>query len=199
MQPETFCIALKNNPVSKNLLSECLQSAEQFGWTVTLFDAVEGNSITEETWNALGIIPSLDNKFQKRKGAQGCSLSHYHLWKYCIDKNSPIVILEHDALILRPWEDISGDYDVTKLHVQVTKIKEDQYTGGWTESTHAYYITPAGADRLVKWVKENFLYHADCMLGSNIVDVGYLENTMVRLNPNNISTIHDKKNNNLRI
>ena len=31
-----------------------------------------------------------------------CFLSHYHLWKRCVDENEPLLILEHDAIFIRP-------------------------------------------------------------------------------------------------
>jgi GR25 family glycosyltransferase involved in LPS biosynthesis len=198
MQPKTFCIALKNNDISIRLLNDCLDSANQFGWNIEIFNAVDGNSIDSNTWDNLGILPSADTKFQTRKGAQGCSLSHYLLWQKCISFNTPIVVLEHDALILSPWVDINTNFDVTKLYTPITKMKSDQYTGNWSLSTYAYYITPVGAEKLINWVKNNFLYHADTMLGTNVINFSHVDNTIVGLNPNNISTLHYKKNN-LRI
>jgi len=36
----------------------------------------------------------------------GCSLSHYLLWQRCVELDQPILILEHDAVFLRPLPDI---------------------------------------------------------------------------------------------
>lgn len=38
-----------------------------------------------------------------------CMVSHMRAWQYCIDMNEPIMVLEQDALFIRPfkWEDVS--------------------------------------------------------------------------------------------
>ena len=57
-------------------------------------------------------------KFKKgRAGVFGCFLSHYYLWKQCVEDNVPYLILEHDGYFLRPLpKDILEKFeDVLKL------------------------------------------------------------------------------------
>ena len=35
----------------------------------------------------------------------GCSMSHFMLWKKCVELDEPILILEHDSVFLRPFPD----------------------------------------------------------------------------------------------
>ena len=37
----------------------------------------------------------------------GCSMSHYLLWRHCIDLDEPILILEHDAVFIAPLPEVS--------------------------------------------------------------------------------------------
>ena len=36
----------------------------------------------------------------------GCSMSHFELWKYCVEIDEPILILEHDAVFARQLPDV---------------------------------------------------------------------------------------------
>jgi len=191
---KTFCITLKNNTISEKLSQECIESGETFGWNIEIFEAISAHDISDSTWKNLSLTPSKDKKFQGRKGAQGCFLSHYHLWNTCVKINENIIILEHDAIIKSCWEPIENlDVDILKLHTLVRKEKEDIFTGKWNVGSHGYLLTPAGAEKLISWAKNNFAYHIDIMIGDKIVSYKNMDYTMVDLNKNNISTIFQRK------
>lgn len=44
-----------------------------------------------------------------------CMVSHMRAWQHCIDMNEPIMVLEQDALFIRPfkWEDVSDPKPLT--------------------------------------------------------------------------------------
>jgi GR25 family glycosyltransferase involved in LPS biosynthesis len=184
-----FCIAIKNHDQSIKMLTDCLASAKKHDWNVEPYWGFDKNYITDETWKTVGLTPSQDKKFQKRVGAQGCFLSHYHLWQRCLTLNEPIIILEHDAVIEQSFTNIVTDKDLIKLYTAFKKNNEDQYTGKWSSASHAYYITPVGAEKLITWSKQNFGYHVDVMFGTNIINWGYYDNDLVSMNKNAISTI----------
>ncbi len=184
-----FCIALKDNKQSIKMLEDCLLSAKNFDWNVEVFWGVNKDSITKDVWKHFNISPSTDVKFRKRLGAQGCFLSHYQLWLKCLDLNTEIIILEHDAIINSPLPEIVTDKDLVKLYRRNRKNHTDRYTGIWNVGSHAYYITPQGARKLIKWSKNNFGYHVDTMLGDKIVEYEYFNVDLVTLNKNNESTI----------
>jgi GR25 family glycosyltransferase involved in LPS biosynthesis len=68
-----------------------------------------------------------------RLGVIGCFLSHFYLWKKCIELNEPILILEHDAEIIRniDWlnELDNSDWDMIHLDPCISYLLEgfDQY------------------------------------------------------------------------
>lgn len=55
-----------------------------------------------------------DSPYGNYKPRFACTLSHYNLWKLCVDTNETIMILEHDALFKRK-------FDYSEI--------EDQFTG----------------------------------------------------------------------
>lgn len=98
----------------------------------------------------------------------GCFLSHFHLWEKCLSLQEPIVIMEHDALIKAPPPSISYKWNIVnlgkpsynklkkpnRLRYLWSKIKQSpivikHFSMSHLPGTHAYYITPTGAQQLV--------------------------------------------------
>jgi GR25 family glycosyltransferase involved in LPS biosynthesis len=91
-QPKTFVIAIKGHSVSENQLQDCLISAEKFNWNIEVFWGVNGRAITDKTWSDEGIFPRLDKPTMHRVGVQGCFLSHWTLWKKCVELKNLIIV-----------------------------------------------------------------------------------------------------------
>lgn len=118
-----------------------------------------------------------------------CFLSHYLLWKKCVQDSEPFIIFEHDAFIYRPvplkiLE--KSTYDVVGLNhpigatrkseqfyaevlkgteniVPVPKIDNDQIPQGLAGNS-AYYIKPAGAQKLLDLVREYGAWPNDAIM-----------------------------------
>lgn len=173
-QPKTFVIALKNHEISEKQLRDCLQSASANNWHVEIFWGIYGNTLTDEDWKKIEIIPHIG-----KVGARGCFYSHYLLWKKCIELNEPIVILEHDAIINKEWPILEIDNAIIKLHKHYRKDPENlkwnhSVTGQWSPSTHAYCITPQLCNILINTAKSLGAYPADVFMGRNIISVQLL-------------------------
>lgn len=177
-QPKTFVIAIKGHAISEQQLTECLDSATKFHWKVETFWGVDGRTITEDTWKKECITPRLDKPTMSKPGVQGCFLSHWALWKKCIELNVPIIILEHDALIQDYWKPLSIDQSVVKLHryYKQKSPKYDDDSGLWSPSGHAYCITPYHASKLIEFVHKTGAYEADRILGTKVVGLEHLGN-----------------------
>ena len=72
--------------------------------TYEVFNAVDGYAIDYDNLLSRGfdiyhqwIDPILKTKLTK--GEVGCFLSHWEIWKKCVEKNEPILVLEDDAII----------------------------------------------------------------------------------------------------
>jgi GR25 family glycosyltransferase involved in LPS biosynthesis len=108
-------IRLKGNSISEKYALECIEQASKFEIDVSYFDAVNGLEYQKHL-TQLNINPRY--KFKKGKaGVYGCFLSHYYLWKKCIEDDIPYTILEHDGFFIKPLpEDILDNFDdVLKL------------------------------------------------------------------------------------
>lgn len=191
-QPKTFVIAIKGHAVSESLLQDCLASAKKFNWNIEVFWGIDGRTITENNWKAEGLFPRLDKPTMDRPGVQGCFLSHWNLWKHCVEINEPIIILEHDAIILKTWESIEIDKSIIKLHRIYSPKKEkiDIDTGQWNKSGHAYCITPTHAKNLINFSKEHGAIVVDILIGSKIAPI-------INLNPSWVErqNLHSTTNN----
>jgi GR25 family glycosyltransferase involved in LPS biosynthesis len=187
-QPPAYCIFLDKNEYSCTKLNQVIHSGKKYGWTVEGIPGVEGDKIN---WKAENILPSLERKFQRRKGAQGCFMSHYNLWKHCLKINSPIIILEHDIIFIDQWKPITLTHDVLKLFKK-TKLISNEFTGEWQVGAHAYIITPNGAKKLINWVENNFAFHADILIGSLIINWSNLDIDIVTIDSDNVSTTRFK-------
>lgn len=176
LQPKAFVIAIKGHSISEQQLQDCLSSAKKFNWEVNVFWGIDGKTITENTWISEGLFPRLDKPTMSKLGVQGCFLSHYSLWKKCLEINEPIIILEHDALVQDFWTPIEIDNAVIKLHRHYSRknIKLDNDTGEWSKSGHAYCILPSHAKTLIDFVKKHGAFEVDRIIGSKVIPFKHL-------------------------
>jgi glycosyl transferase family 25 len=198
-QPKTFVITIPNHPHSQSMSKQCIESGAVFEWNLEKFNAIDGYNLSINDWDYYNIrlpenVKGERSKFLKRKGVQGCFLSHYLLWKKSVDINEPIIILEHDAIITDFWKPIDVSTDVLKLFtVSYSSVKDDTFTGTWQVGAQAYIITPVGASKLIAWIDKNFAYHADTLLGNKIVTWQNYNSDLIVLNSDNISTTNFKR------
>lgn len=99
-----YIIALPRHPLSQKHLKECIQSCEQVGQNYVVWEGFDG------TAGEIQIPPQCaDNPFFRvfkvtdhwlTKTEVACALSHISLWLHCIIIDRPIIILEHDAIML---------------------------------------------------------------------------------------------------
>lgn len=208
---KTFIIRMKNNDISEDLANDLIKTLEKFSIEYSLFDAVYGDNIEDE-WNKNNLrFFHKQNENKKLLGVKGCFLSHYLLWKKCIELNKPILILEHDAQIIRkiPENILNYDYEVLnldyasrvesdyELHLKSDKGKDiiswpiAPKKKGWLSQAnkssikgiHAYIVKPIGAKKLVDFAKENGTVPADVHVNSMFVDLRYTVTSYARINP----------------
>ena len=175
-QPKTFVIAIKGHPVSESQLQDCLASAKKFNWNVEVFWGVDGRYISDQTWKNEEIFVRTDKPTIHRAGVRGCFLSHWSLWKKCIELNEPIIILEHDAVIQKKWELIELGDSIVKLHRHYAgkKVKYDVDSGNWSKSGHAYCISPFHAKILIEFVRRVGAYEVDIIMGDKVIPLRHL-------------------------
>jgi hypothetical protein len=108
---KAFIIALQGNAHSQALAARALETSLANGYEARLHRAY-----TPETGRRLlrrhrivavreGMVPHFEwhRRWTRSGGMLGCFASHYSLWLKCAERDEDLIILEHDARVLRPW------------------------------------------------------------------------------------------------
>jgi GR25 family glycosyltransferase involved in LPS biosynthesis len=155
------------------LAERAIQSAGSVGVRAELFDAVE-RPVADRTRRQLGLEAGpLAEEYCDRDAATGCFLSMYLLWRRIRERNAPAIILEHDAVFTaRPDLDNPGEVvNLGRPSYGEYREKDEpgvyplfSKEGGYFPGSHGYYVTPTGADRLIRAAHRDGVQPADLFL-----------------------------------
>jgi GR25 family glycosyltransferase involved in LPS biosynthesis len=178
-QPRCYVIA---HPTSTAVV-DCIASLKKHKWEFEVVSAVNGHTVTEQTWRSIGVQMSTDGKMSRRPGAQGCWLSHWRLWNRCVETNQPMIVLEHDAVVTAPWPtDLNIEPTLIKLYT-TAECKVNPAFGLWSKGAHAYTLTPTQAQRLISHARANSAQAVDKHLGEKVVSWTFYSTDLFVLNP----------------
>ncbi|CAB4138153.1 Glycosyl transferase, family 25 [uncultured Caudovirales phage] len=179
MQPTCYVITHAGSRV----IDDCIASLRKYNWKFEKFNAVNGQTITQADWQRIGIELSDKGKMSRRPGAQGCWHSHYKLWNKCLTDNTPIVIMEHDAVVNGLWpETLDISNKLVKLYL-TAECKVNPAYGRWSKGAHAYTLTPAQALTLIDHARQYGAQAVDKHLGDLVLPWTFLGQDLVTLNP----------------
>lgn len=200
-----YIISLKDNEVSQKFTQRCAQSCEAVQQPYKIFYGFDAtNSKVKNQDYQLGQPVGELGEIKVPDALQGqafinflrlqrsdlmytqiaCFLSHYALWCLCLDIDKPIVILEHDAIMVKP-------YHVHKFYNNIVYLgSKEQHIGGkevysipphgsdhkglyrFICRAHAYAIDPAVAKNLVSYaIKQGINTSLDVMMRSDIFSI----------------------------
>lgn len=199
-------ITLSSIPASVAAADRCIRSADI---PVKKFEA-----ITEEyaskvlrdlglQWNYPWKGEELDIKSGLKKSAYktanplkrvACFLSHYVLWKKCVESDEPIIILEHDAIFIRPFESyafMKAKCDIISLNdprgatrkaqdfhaelqrnpqtIQRVPTIDDLMVPQGLPGNSAYIIKPSGARKMMDLAKEFGAWPNDALMCKQLI------------------------------
>lgn len=107
---KAYIITIRGHEGSESMAERCIKSCEKVGQSAEIFDAFDG---TGKLSKDIVIPKHSENKdwvsWLKLTNATlskqeiCCYLSHFALWIKCIELDQPIIALEHDAVMLRPF------------------------------------------------------------------------------------------------
>tara|TARA_B100001109_G_scaffold253099_1_gene250260 strand:- start:2167 stop:2850 length:684 start_codon:yes stop_codon:yes gene_type:complete len=198
--------------LSENLAQECIESAKKFGIQAKIFPATWGKDIDKHfVEQDLKIYKKGQKKKDINPGLKGCLLSHYRLWKKCIESQEPMMIFEHDNIVLRDipqkllntfedvlhldfasrqvtdYEDFTETYngdDVKQWCPQIPRLSgHELYNKTHIKGSHAYIIKPLGAIKMVDWVWNVGALSPDLAMNSTAIDLRYTLTSFCRINP----------------
>ena len=200
---KSFHIVLKDHKLGEELGNKNIAIAKQFGLDANLFEAVPGNNCSH-LFKQHKVRPPQTHKL----GHHGCFMSHFLLWKKCIELNETIVILEHDGVFLRnlpdniednfldicrldsccAWkdsyeDDIRAVLDNSIEYFKPDTVYKEKDFGNFYIGQYGYLIKPQAAEKLIKRAKQIGAHAVDMFIGTQVVDIVSVTATIVRLDP----------------
>lgn len=204
-------ITLENHPVSQQLAARCVSSCVHVGMTHQLWPAFDGTSgeihvptmFEHESWLKLLKFTS----YKMTTSEIACAISHISLWIKCVELDVPIVILEHDAVMVNAYRKHAfrnsiawlgnrngvHQYDQGAFPLTSPPMPGETVTTIHMDTCQAYAVDPLSANNLLVSVLDRGIYApVDIMIKSNkfcIVQTG-----IYNMGDNNISTINRHQN-----
>jgi hypothetical protein len=207
-----YIITLMGNSTSEELANRCAESCNSVGMPHQFWRAFDGT-------NAGDIIvpPQLENqswlkliKFTSYKmtlSEIACAMSHISLWIKCIELDRPIVILEHDAILVQPYRKhffrnsvcwLGNRNGLAQIQEGAVPLKSPPMPGETPTTIHidtcqAYAVDPLSANMLLTSILDRGLYApVDIMIKSNKFCI--TQTGIYNISENVVSTI-DRHNN----
>jgi len=102
---QAYIIRVKNHEISEKLAKRCADSCDEVGQKYQFWDAFNGLGTEIQPpaqYSDIVKMVKVTDHYLTR-GEVACALSHISLWAHCVLIDKPIVILEHDAIMLQPY------------------------------------------------------------------------------------------------
>ena len=182
---KAICLYLKDVEESKQLALRCVATCKQFDLDVKLF---EGHTPSmAKQWiekNNLHIFdpgPKLYKIKMQKPGVQGCLASHYHGWKHCVEINEPLIILEHDAVMVaghvnQPFDEVlqldEHRYkDDPEMELDVIDNTYERKGVKMMNGAHSYIVKPKAAQKLIDAIHNHGMAPADWHISERYVKI----------------------------
>lgn len=160
-----YIIRLSNNSISSRLSDRCMQSCREVGMPAKYWEGFDGTSGTHvlspshlKDKDYFNWVKVHDNKITPSQ--IGCALSHFSLWCHCLTIDRPIVILEHDAVMIRKMDTFEF-YNVIQFLGSIEQMR----------GAPQYIIPPHGTayDRRLRFIGRAHAYAVDPQICKNLV------------------------------
>jgi len=105
---KAYIITIKNHENSEKMAARCLESCHRVEQDAEIFDAFDGTGseiiVPEHSRNKDWVSWLKLTNTTLSKPEICCYLSHFALWVKCVEEDRPLIALEHDAVILKPFK-----------------------------------------------------------------------------------------------
>ena len=180
-----YIIRLKGHKISESLAKRCADSCDKVGMKYQYWDAFDGTKDginPPENLNPFMKMVKISDHFLT-KSEVACALSHISLWAKCVEDDMPLVVLEHDAIMVAPYREHTmynsisylGCIEQAKENWKVVPTPPHGSMGPnyhFLLRTHSYSIDPAVAKNMLAHVlKYGINSSADCMLRADIFPI----------------------------
>ena len=182
-----YIITLKGNENSLKYSAQCQESCKRVGMPYKVWDAYNGlnNPIIvpehSKDCSVMNMLKITDHYLTR--GEVACALSHISLWVHCAKIDKPIVILEHDAVMVERFEQHQsynsivylGGSEWAQQGWKIYPIPPHASEGPnyhFICRAHAYSIDPAMAKNLISHViKMGICAPLDIMLRADLFNI----------------------------
>jgi len=208
---KAFIIRKPNDELSEKLSSECAESAAKFGIVAEKVDGVYSDHNDLIKKYQLRFFEKMKQYKKESPGVKGCFLSHYLLWKKCIELDEPIIIFEHDALMIRPLpenildlfthhcildyavhyldyeEIIARDCELTVKEYPMIptngKLGYSNINKAHVRGSHAHLVKPLGAKTLIESVDKFGILPSDACVNQYYTSYITVDPLIARCHP----------------
>jgi len=161
---KAYIITVRGNESSEKYSKRCQESCKNVGMPYQVWNAFDGtngdikvpeHSIGDKIFKMLKVTDHY-----LTRGEVACALSHISLWVHCATIDKPIVILEHDSVMVRPFVDFE-------------KFNSIVYLGGneWAEQGWNVYPIPPHASEGPNYlfICRAHAYAIDPLMAKNLI------------------------------
>ena len=162
-----FVITIVDLPQSVSSAEKTILSGTQHGFPdIEMFTAITPQkNDPHELFKKEKLDPKifLKNDFSRVESAMSCFLSHYFLWKKCIELNTPIAIFEHDAIFTTQFDHSLGERIRSACNIgrpSFGNFKKSKKTGvqplfskKYFPGAHGYIVAPYGAKQFTRYAQ----------------------------------------------
>lgn len=183
-----YIITIKNHQQSELLSRGCQRSCEEIRMPYKIWDAFDGtdnkNIIVPEhlkDCSYLKWIKIFDHHLSTTEVA--CFFSHFSLWCRCLELNKPIVILEHDAVMVKPYLKHTGYNTIVYLGcaeqkngkiatINIPPHGSLNHNYHFICRAHAYAIDPQVAKNLIAYtIQKGICESLDVIMRADIFNI----------------------------
>ena len=159
---KSFVITIEQNQESLTAAKRCIQSANRSGLDCVMHKAITPSDGPETIAESLGIpTTNFKNVYSRYENCLSAFLSHHSLWSLCVTLNEPIIIFEHDAVVISdvptaaPFNKVMniGKPSYGKFNTATSIGVSNLFSKPYFPGAHAYMIKPIGAKELIEKAK----------------------------------------------
>lgn len=183
-----YIITVRGNPSSERYSARCQESCQQVGMPYTVWDAYDGTrpgdirppeQLKDDSF--MSLIKISDHYMTR--GEVACALSHISLWLHCAKIDKPIVIMEHDAVMVKKFDEIESYNAIVYLGgsewankgwkiYPIPPHASDGRNNLFICRAHAYAIDPIIAKNLLSYIlKHGITSPLDIMMRADLFTI----------------------------
>jgi hypothetical protein len=102
---KAYIVRIEGNSLSETKAERCAESCDAVGQKWEYWDAYNGISdpiiVPKHNGQFINLLKVTDHYMTR--GEVACALSHISLWVKCVEQDKPIVILEHDSVMVKAY------------------------------------------------------------------------------------------------